>query len=326
MIKIEANGVKIEIPAGCENAAGLVSAVIAQLSGNGKSAEAQTPEKAKSPEGLISEEEAVRRERAAVEKARRLWKAKAPQSDGVPETRKSQKSQKSRNSHENHEIITRDENVIMGEECVIECESELININKNINKNIHSNTQSINTCRTQRSLAKVVKPRKCETRREADNSQYLLDFMYELPEEWQTEKVQQAWKVFVEEFTDFRHSSSRPKRQHTKEELLGILDILRFAYARQGEQGLLDTIWQAVETQRRYVWDLPNSCRNTTRQRPQTPPERTPPEPEPEPEPLTLEEQITFQKEQVEFYRSLGMTDLRKSAEEKLRELTAGRE
>ena len=94
MIKIEANGVKIEIPAGCENAAGLVSAVIAQLSGNGKSAEAQTPEKAKSPEGLISEEEAVRRERAAVEKARRLWKAKAPKSNGVPETRKSQKSQK----------------------------------------------------------------------------------------------------------------------------------------------------------------------------------------------------------------------------------------
>lgn len=314
MIRIEGNGFKVEIPAGCENAAGLVSAVIAQLSGNGKS------EGNGNPGGIPSEDDAKRervRELARVRQQRRRDKCVTKRDIRV--TKRDENVTK-----RDIRVTERDENVIMAEECVIECESELININKNINKKPHSNIHSNTTYGTQHSLAKVVKPRKCETRREADGGQYLMEFMYELPEEWRTEKVCEAWKVFVEEFTDFRHSSSRPKRWHTKEELLGILDILRFAYARQGEQGLLDTIWQAVETQRRYVWDLPNSCRNATRQRPQTAPPSALSEPEPEPEPLTLEEQITFQKEQVEFYRSLGMTDLRKSAEEKLRELTAG--
>lgn len=292
MIRIEGNGIKVEIPAGCENAAGLVSAVIAQLSGSGKFEENKT-------DGLISEQDAVRRERAAVEKARRKWKREAE-------------------NHENHEKITRDESVILAEECVIECESELI-INKNINKKNHSNKHS-DTCGTQRSLAKrISRPRVCAAE---PAGQYLMDFMYELPEEWQTEKVCEAWKVFVEEFTDFRRSSSRQKRQHTKEELLGILDILRFAYARQGEQGLLDTIWLAVETQRRYVWDLPNSCRNAHRQRPMTAAPFPPPEPEPEPE-VSTEEQIETLRGQIELFRSLGSVDLRRSAEEKLRELEA---
>lgn len=291
MIHIEASGIKISIPADTENAAGLVSAVIAQLSSTGKFEENETAD------GLISEKEAVRRERAAVEKARRKWKREAE-------------------NHENHGNVTRDENVIQGKECLIECENELININKNIN-NIHSNKHS--TMKAQTSVAKVVKPRKNTPREADDGGQYLLEFMYELPLEWKTEKVQQAWKVFVEEFTNFRLSSSRPKRQHTKSELLGILDLLRIAYSRKGEKGLLDTIWQAVESQRRYVWDLPNSCRNTQPKRPQTI-QKTKPH-EPETETLTPEEMITFQKEQVEFYRNLGMTELRKKAEEKLKEM-----
>lgn len=294
MIRIEGNGLKVEIPADCKNAVELAELVLRQLSGAGKSVETQVSEVR--PAGLLTEEEAVKRERAAVERARRKWK--------------------SEEDSRNHARITRDENVILAEECSIECENELI-INKNINKKTHSNNHSAN-CGTQRSLAKVVrqKPRK----QEAHDEQYLMDFMYDLPEEWQTEKVQEAWKVYVGDFEDFQHSSSKPKRRHTKEELAGILDIMRYAYANRGEEGLLATIWQAIETQRRYVWDLPNSCRRPAQRRYSA--ELAPSVPEPEPE-FTVAEQIELQRKQVELFRSLGSVELRKSAEEKLRELEA---
>lgn len=284
------------------------------------------PEPAGTPESAAEKDETVdpekptdamiRYARKEVEKARRRWKTKAEN-----HARNAKKSRVILKNHENHEKITHRENVIHAEECMIEClDDSLNNINNNINNIKHTYNQP-NTAITQKSVMKNVISRPAEKSRRKEAKQYLMAFLFRLPEEWRSEKVDAAWKCYVDEFHDFQNSQSRPKRPHTKEELEGVLDLLRFAWAAQGEKGLLDTIWLAVETQRRYVWELPKSCRTRLPRRieEEYSPPLKPPDPD-EPE-LSRDEQIALQKEQVALFRKLGSTKLIKSAEERLKEL-----